>query len=104
MFRSVQTNFTGTAHSDSVFNTVYSTKRHTFQPCRASLRKDQELLTALFQSARREALPWLNDLTLPAFGVPDPEFAKLESEAKADDLPVAEPTYVDVAQSEAATD
>ncbi|KAG7667190.1 hypothetical protein Ndes2526B_g04304 [Nannochloris sp. 'desiccata'] len=52
-----------------------------FQQCKASLRKDQELLTALWQSARKETLPWLQDLALPAFGLPDPEFIKIESEA-----------------------
>lgn len=51
------------------------------QECRASLRKDQELLTALWQSARKETLPWLQDLALPAFDIPDPEFLKIESEA-----------------------
>jgi pimeloyl-ACP methyl ester carboxylesterase len=74
-------NSASTATKSKILSNVYPSRLHSFQPCRASLRKDQELLTALWQAASKETLPWLNDLALPAFNLPDPEFTTIEAEA-----------------------
>lgn len=45
------------------------TGQRNLQVCSASLRKDFQLLDALWGQARKETLPWIQDLAFPVLGV-----------------------------------
>jgi pimeloyl-ACP methyl ester carboxylesterase len=76
-----QPNFAGNTPQNKSLFRYHPSRLHNFQPCRASVQKDQALLTAIWKAAAKETLPWLQDLALPFLNLPDPEFSKIESEA-----------------------
>jgi pimeloyl-ACP methyl ester carboxylesterase len=85
-----QPNSACTTPSNRVSITSHPTRRATVIS-RASLRKDQELITALWRSLQKESLPWLQDLAIPALGVPDPEFSKPDSDNTLPPASLADP-------------